>query len=222
MAPACRRSSFLPGDHHVFIITPPPTLSSLHSPLIFLCYPQFSLLYLLISTCLSPLSPLMLPKHSNLITSLQPNTFLCSLIQTFLCCLPLLSLSLFVSLHFLHLPLRLPSLCSVLLYLLTVSRAPVLNSLSKALTSGSIVRPLIKRGHLPSAHFRANTIHHWAPLFCQSPHDSLMVQKCRIGRLFCVKSYRRKAAVTGCTSFKKPSGFIVLTCSKDMFLIFSW
>lgn len=41
-APTRLHSSLFPQHHHVFIITPQPSLGSLHSPLIFLIHPQIS------------------------------------------------------------------------------------------------------------------------------------------------------------------------------------
>lgn len=119
------------------------------------------------------------------------------------------------------LPLLLPSFLFGSFFLLTVSRAPVLNSLSKLLTSGSIVCPLIITYHLPSAHYCMNVVLHWAPLFSESPHGLLIVQRCslykpvpvRISRVFTVYRCSGGTAVTSYSAFKKlPLSLGVLKC----------
>lgn len=62
--------------------------------------------------------------------------------------------------------------------LLTVSRAGVLNNLSKPLTSGSIVCPLMITCYLLSTHSCTNNVCHRALWFSYSPCGRWMLQKC--------------------------------------------
>lgn len=174
MASARHHSSLFPWHHLVFIITPQPTLGSLHSPLIFLYYPQCSNFIYSFPRTYHPSALLCFPNIA-IILPLSILSPYCALTSKLFFSLLLVTFSFCLCLP--PLPPPIPFFLFGSFYLLTVSRAPVLNSLSKALTSGSIVCPLIKLGHLPSAHFCANTVRRWAPLFSESPRGWLMVQK---------------------------------------------
>lgn len=157
------------------------SLSSLHSPLIFPVYSRFlSVFHLcwLISTHLSPLSTPVLPKHCSHISPIHSDALFLSLIKLSSFSSSAVSFPFCLCLPTLPPPTPFFLLQSFFSFLLTVSRAWVLSNLSKPLTTGSIVSPLIITYHPPSALSCPNAVCHWAPLFSQSPCGWLIVQKC--------------------------------------------
>lgn len=143
-----RSSCSFPQHHHVFIITFQLSVGSFYSPL---TLPDFSASSTSVYSISTHLFRLVLPTYCDHFCFIHFNVFFGSLIlspnQTFLLLFPSCQ---FFFLHPLHPPLS-SSLCLsffLSFLLLTVSRAPVLNSLSNPLTSGSIVCPLIITYHL--------------------------------------------------------------------------